>query len=224
MKRLSLLLTINLSLMSCNDSFTGPGGVKVPREERTARSNLGFYIFSHKDYVQWGGTITKDHEDLPDQWWMELMGDLYNAGYEQSAADPTDILGYVNIKLRKPRGEHEYIYCDNMSGEQGACYHISTKMMEVPGNYPTSTLTERPRSQPLKHEMLHHFCHKKFGHGCLAKEGPDKGKHIYPAPNNANLNIWDFTWDRGQSTMSHQQYLELMFVEQHDLGFEGGIY
>ncbi len=28
------------------------------------------------------------------------------------------------------------------------------KIMETPGNYPTSTLTERPRSQPLKHEML----------------------------------------------------------------------
>jgi len=30
------------------------------------------------------------------------------------------------------------------------------KLTEVPGNYPTSTLTERPRSQPLKHEMLRH--------------------------------------------------------------------
>lgn len=30
------------------------------------------------------------------------------------------------------------------------------KVMETPGNYPTSTLTERPRSQPLKHGMFRH--------------------------------------------------------------------
>ena len=210
-------------LTGCGSNYLGPDGVEVSKEERTARSDLGFWISSHRDYVQGGGTITQAHKDLADQWWIGLMNDLNGAGYVKSAGNPNDIFGYVTIKLRQPRGEHEYIYCDNLSGAQGACYHNSTKVMEVPGNYPTSTLTERPRSQPLKHEMLHYFCYKKLGHNCLAREGENKGKHIYPAPNNANLNIWDFTWDRGQSTMSNQQCLETMFLEQHNLGLEGGI-
>ena len=170
MKKLFFLPIISLLLANCNISpMVGPDGVEIVRN---TRSSLGFYIYAADDYVEGGGTITQAHKDLPDKWWPGLMNDLKDAGY--GAANPNDIFGYVKIELRQPRGEHEYIYCDNFSGAQGACYHNSTRTMEVPGNYPTSTLTERPRSQPLKHEMLHYFCYQKLGHNCLDGDG----KHI----------------------------------------------
>lgn len=224
MRKVFLMFLAVLFLVNCgSDPFMGPDGVEVPKAERTARSDLGFWIVTHRDYTLWGGTVTKEHEDLADRWWMELMNDLYNAGYVNTASDPTNIFGHVSIKLRKPRGEQGLIYCDNISGLQGACYHRSTHTIEVPGDYPTSTLP-RPNSQPSKHEMLHHFCFKKLGHNCRPKKGENKGKHIWPAPNDPSVNIWDFTWDRDQSStgMSHQQYLETMFVEQHELDGPGG--
>jgi hypothetical protein len=206
-----LLIVVAFYLMDCGYfSPTSPSELEGIR----LKSNLGFTIQAHKEYRDPGEGVTQAHADLADQYWSELMICLRDGmGYTRDV-DPNSLpTSYVGIILRQPRGEHEYIYCNNFSGLQGACYHNSNTTMEVPGNYPTTTLTERPVSQPLKHEMLHYWYYKTRGHN-----GRKNGKHFWPAPNGSGKNVWDCTWSRGMSTMTHKQYLELHFFESQHVG------
>jgi len=187
-----------LLLVGCDAKpVLGPDGVELVTR---LISDLGFYINAGQDYREAGYEVTPPHEDLADTWWRRLMVRLQGAGF--SRADPEDIHHNVSITLRLPRGEHEYIYCKGMSGLVGACYHVGTSTLEVPGNYPTSTITERPRSQPFLHEALHHYCHKVYRHGCTTGN-----EHFWPARNDPNKNIWVFPWEDMGTAQLHQEYL-----------------
>jgi len=192
--------------MSCDGiKFLNPAGVEVPKKDRTDRSDLGFQFSSDRDYVRWGGTITEAHGDFADKWWIQLMNDLFSVGFK-GASDPSDIFGWTVIKLRKPEEGTGLISCDNFSSKQGACYHIGSQVIEVPGDYPTATRSA-PNSQPLKHEYFHHCCWNTRGDGCTTKDEDGYKVHFFPAPNDPNFNLWNLTWDRNQSTTSfHQQY------------------
>lgn len=185
MNRVFLVEMVIVLLIGCINPLVGPDGVEV---ETNIRSTLGFYIQAHREFVNAGGVVTQLHADLADKWWDELMNDLQTVGF--GGADPNNTFGYVKIVLRQPQGPHEYIYCSRLSGLQGACYSPGYKIMEVPGNYPTTAIIERPASQPLKHEMLHHFCYRKLGYDCLTDNA-----HFYPSLNDPKKDIWDFTWE-----------------------------
>lgn len=173
------------------------GGLPTaPDEDRRAVSALGYHVEANQDFLKAGGVVTPAHGELADRWWGELMLDLQSAGYTVSQADPSNIRGYIRIRLAQPQNEKGDIFYSDNSKLVGSYYDRLGGSLVVPGNYPYANWTAvgRPNSQPLKHEMLHLWCFTVLKHDCLAPglTSFDTYGHVYPAPN--GVNVWDYTW------------------------------
>lgn len=153
-------------------------------------SELGFQIEVAKDFEQAGGVVSQAHAVLADQYWRELMTDLQGAGYAASMADSKSIRGAVKIYLYQPQNNVGDIRCLSGGAMAGSCY--APFALSVPGTYPTAHWPDRPNSQPLKHEMLHHWCMMTSQGTCLEPGKKERDGHVWRAPNGTN--IWEYTW------------------------------
>lgn len=163
----------------------------APSEDRRLTSALGYHVEAQDDFLKAGRVVTPAHGELADRWWGELMADLAAAGFGK--ADPTNIRGYMYIRLHQPVDDQGLIL--NSSGVKvGGYYDVLGQAFHVPGDYPTAHWRDRPSMQALKHEMLHHWCRMTLGHLCLAPGKSEWDGHVWPVPNDPNKNIWDFTW------------------------------
>lgn len=183
---LALAVTVLLLTAGCAVSPTAPGD--PGRVELV--SSLGFRISAEQAYRIGGGMPTSGHGVLADRFWGALMRDLAAAGYQ--GTHPADIRAPAAIMLHQPHGPDSLMY-DRAGTEVGGYYSGGT--MHVPGDYtdPDGWLGARPASQPLIHEMTHHWCHRTFGHYCLSPDATgQKTLHRWTMPNGAEL--WDIQW------------------------------
>lgn len=185
-----VVLVAVLALAGCGAQ--GPTSVDGV-DQNNLKSALGF-IIRGGSYADNGGVVTQRHADLADAWWGVLMRDLTAAGYDK--ADPANIRGYVRITLHQPHGPDSLIY--NGGTEVGGYYSVHGTDINVPGDYtdPDGWLGARPASQPLLHEMTHHWCQQVQGNVCLA---PD-GSHKWKMPNGKE--IWDIQWQNTPAAAS----------------------
>lgn len=143
---------------ACSLFTTGPDSISGIYSKYGFRFQVGDY----------SGEITQAHAELADRAWEEVVICLGGFGFEHKASDT---LGRVNIRLREPQTEQELIYC---GGElNGGCYSRDSHLIEVPGNYPTTTKKQYPL-QPLKHEFIHHLFYGKYGRSEAANKKHDE--------------------------------------------------
>ena len=181
-----------IGAMACIAVVLSIGCMKSPTAPEgggPAVSPLGYHIQT-ADYE---GDITPAHGEFADRWWTELMMDLRNAGYSEAQTDPSKNVEWVYIYLYRPRDGDASIVCPGRSDLVGACYDQLKPAFRVPGNYIDGPmLGRRPSSQPLKHEMLHHWCYRTLHHMCMQPGASEWDGHHWSAPDGTD--IWNFTW------------------------------
>jgi len=156
-------------------------------------STLGFRVEATQEYLDNGGQVVQAHADLADRWWTELMTDLRAAGFPPEKTDPAKHVQWVYIYLYKPIDGDSSIMCPGWNVPVGGCYDQFKPGYRVPGDYTKGPmLGRRPASQPLKHEMLHHWCTRELGHLCMVPGASEWDGHIFAAPDGTN--VWNFTW------------------------------
>lgn len=187
MKRLLGILCSGFLLVTCNyKPLTAPDGGEV-----RLVSALGYHVEATQEYLDAGGTVTPLHGELADRWWTELMTDLQDAGYTSSVADPKNTRGMVTILLYQQQTDVGYIFRPGTKELVGSSYNVG--VIRVAGTYPTAQWKNRPSSQPLKHEMLHHWCmYTKQGLCAQAGNSDENTNHVWLAPDGQN--VWLFTW------------------------------
>ncbi|HXV26991.1 MAG TPA: hypothetical protein VD862_03160 [Candidatus Paceibacterota bacterium] len=187
MHRILLIPAVIMAAACGTNSPTSVDGIP----QRDLQSALGFHI-NGGPYVADGGVVVQRHADLADAAWLALTRDLAAAGYR--IADPRDIRGYVVVFLHTPHGRDSLIY-DRDGNEVGGWYDYLGTRLHVPGDYvdPDGWLGLRPASQPLIHEMTHHWCYREFGHFCLAPDAKgNKTLHEWAMPDGNEL--WHIQW------------------------------
>lgn len=159
-----------------------------PSPSRVALSVLGF-IFESDDFIARSGVVTPMHGERADAWWVELMRDLTDAGL--SGASASNIYRPITICLHWPIDDQGLILFSDKQSRVGGYYDPRAGKIHVAGDYPYAMWSNRPSSQGLKHEMLHHWCYRTMGHMCTTGTNP-MTNHIWRTPN--GVNVWDYTW------------------------------